>query len=171
MTTSLIKWRLLALLIAVVGAFAGLIGSGLQEFLYGGVAVAFVGAPMIEEALKPSGLYLLLAKWPHALAGRIHIALLSALAGITFGLVENALYLKVYFPEHSHGLMLFRFAAGLPLHAAASFIFGLGINRSLIAAMNGEIPFSAVRKRFFIAAMALHASFNIAVTIFVRDMK
>jgi len=129
-----------------------------------------VAAPIIEESLKPSGVYLLLAKWPQALPGRFYTALLSALAGLVFGLIENVIYLNVYFPDHSHQLVVFRYTAGLALHTVASFIVGLGINQKLIAAAKGEIPLFAANKRFFITAMVLHSVYNISVVVFFRHL-
>lgn len=138
--------------------------------LHGALLGPFVAAPIIEESLKPSGVYLLLARWPQALPGRFYAALLSALAGFGFGLVENIIYLSVYFPEHSHEVVLIRYTGGLALHTVASFIFGLGINQKLIAAAKGEIPMFAANKRFFITAMGLHSAYNIAAIVFFRDL-
>jgi RsiW-degrading membrane proteinase PrsW (M82 family) len=131
----------------------------------------FVAAPIIEESLKPSGLYLLLAKWPQALSGRFHTALLSALAGLVFGLIENVIYLSLYFPEHTHQLVIVRYTGGLALHTVASFIVGLGINQKLIAAAKGEIPMFAANKRFFVTAIGLHSAYNIAVVVFFRNLR
>lgn len=138
--------------------------------LHGGLLGPFVAAPMIEESLKPSGVYLLLAKWPQALPNRYYTAFLAALTGLGFALVENQIYLRVYFPDHSHEMALIRYTASLPLHVVASFIFGLGINQKLIAAVKGEIPIFSANKRFFITAMGLHAAFNIFVVIFFRGV-
>ena len=138
--------------------------------LHGALLGPFIAAPMIEESLKPSGVYFLLAKWPQALPNRYYTALLAALAGLGFALVENEIYLRVYFPEHSHEMVLVRYTGGLALHTVASFIFGLGINQKLIAAVNGEIPMFSANKRFFITAMSLHAAYNIAAVIFFRNV-
>ena len=145
-------------------------GAAFEEALHGVLLGPFVAAPIIEEALKPSGVYLLLARWPQALPGRFYTALLSALAGLVFGLIENTIYLSIYFPEHSHQLVVFRYTGGLALHTVASFIVGLGINQKLIAAAKGETPIFASNKRFFITAMAIHSAYNIAVTIFFRHL-
>jgi RsiW-degrading membrane proteinase PrsW (M82 family) len=150
----------------VLGGLVGLVGAAFEEALHGVLLGPFVAAPIIEESLKPSGVYLLLAKWPQALPGRFYTALLSALAGLVFGLVENTIYLSIYFPEHSHELVVIRYTGGLALHTLASFIFGFGINQKLIAAAKGEIPMFAANKRFFITAMALHSAYNVAVTVF-----
>jgi len=125
---------------------------------------------MIEESLKPCGVYLLLAKWPQALPNRLYTALLAALAGCAFGLVENVIYLKLYFPEHSHEMVLVRFTGSLTLHIVASFVFGLGINQKLMAAIKGEIPIFSTNKRFFITAMALHSAYNISVVALFNNV-
>ncbi len=161
---------MLGLVVAVSGSLVGLAGSAFEELLTGGIVGPWVAAPIIEEALKPSGVYLLLAKWPRAVAGRFYPAVVSALAGLTFGLVENVVYLSVYFPHHSHEMVMVRYTAGLALHTTASFVFGLGINQKLIAAARGETPLFASNKRFFIAAIGLHSAYNIAVTVLYHDL-
>ena len=113
---------------------------------------------------------MLLARWPQALPGRFYAALLSALAGLVFGLIENVIYLSLYLPEHSHQLVVFRYTGGLALHTVASFIFGLGINQKLMAAAKGEIPMFAANKRFFITAIGLHSAYNVAVVVFFGNV-
>lgn len=165
------KWRALALLICVSGGLVGLLGSALQEALHGGLLSPFLAVPVIEEALKPSGVYLLVARWPQVLSSRLYIASLTALSGLTFGIVENLIYLNVYFPEHSHALVLIRYTAGLLLHTSASFIVGLGINSKLVAAVNGDIPLFSFNKRYFIIAMAMHSAYNVAAVVLSGYLK
>ncbi|MBI4295031.1 MAG: PrsW family intramembrane metalloprotease [Chloroflexi bacterium] len=155
---------LLAIGLALAGGAFGIFGAFVQE-LQAGPLVAFIGAPIIEESLKPAGVYLLLARWPHLLRNQLHTASLSALGGVAFSLIETIIYLYAYFPEHRGSLAIYRLSLALPLHTIASFIFGLGINQRLLASVKGEIPFLSVGKRFFFTAMALHAAYNIAVTI------
>lgn len=154
------KWRVLGPLIAMAGGLVGLLGSAVQEATHGGLFGPFIAGPMIEEALKPAGVYLLLAKWPQVLTSRRYTALLSALAGLTFGVIENLVYLYIYFPEHSPALVLWRYTAGLALHTGCSFMVGFGINKKLMAAVNGEIPFLSANKRFFIIPMIIHSLYN-----------
>ena len=168
------KWRLLGPLVALLGGFAGLLGAFFHEGqggLPGIVLLPFVAAPIIEETLKPSGIYLLLAKWPQALTGRFHTAFLSGLAGLEFGALENLLYLYVYFPEHSHEAAVVRWTAGLTLHSVNSFIVGLGINQKLIAAAKGEIPLFSANKRFFLIPMAIHSAYNVLAVVFLRHLQ
>jgi RsiW-degrading membrane proteinase PrsW (M82 family) len=155
------QYHALAIGLAVAGGVLGLIGAFFQELLHGGALVVFIGAPMIEEALKPAGIYILLAKWPRALAGRMHIALLTALSGLSFGVVESLVYVTLYFPEGGSDFVLFRFTVPLVLHSSASFIMGLGLSRGVIdwASGAGRLP-KATRNCYVIAAL-VHAAYNI----------
>jgi len=164
------KWRVLGPLIALVGGVAGLVGAFIEEALRGGFLGPFVAGPIIEEVFKPTGVYLLLAKWPRALYGRLYTAFLAALGGLGFAPIENIIYTEVYFPEHSPEMWLFRYTAGLALHAGCSFIVGFGINQKLIAAVKGEIPFLSANKRFFIIPMVLHSVYNILAVVLFRDL-
>jgi RsiW-degrading membrane proteinase PrsW (M82 family) len=157
-----IGWRLLAPLVAAVGSVVGLVGAAFEESQHGILLGPFIAAPIIEEALKPSGVFFLLAKRPNLLSSRAYTAFLAALGGLTFGIIENIIYLKVYFPEHSYAAALVRWTAGLALHTSASFIVGLGINSKLVAAAKGEIPLFSANKRYFIIPMVMHSAYNIA---------
>src|SRR6266540_5970070 len=65
-----LRWQLFAVGVALLGGAFGVIGAFLQELRAGGgIFLAFTGAPIIEEALKPAGVYLLLLRWPGAIAG------------------------------------------------------------------------------------------------------
>jgi RsiW-degrading membrane proteinase PrsW (M82 family) len=161
------KWHVLAPLVAVCGGLFGILGAAVTEFFHGSFLVAFFGAPVIEEALKPSGVYLLLAKWPRVLAfkNKLYTGFLAALAGITFSVIENLVYLHIYVRDPSPHLILWRYTVGLSIHAVCSFIFGLGINQELLASIEGQTKLLSSGKRFFFTAVALHSSYNIAVTI------
>jgi len=159
------KWHGLAILLALVGGIFGILGAFLTELTHGSLLGAYFAAPIIEEALKPSGLYLVLAKWPRVLRNQFYIASLSALAGIAFALIENLVYLNIYIREPTPQLILFRYTACIGIHAMCSFIFGLGINQKLLASIRGETRFLSYGKRFLFSAMILHSLFNITVTV------
>lgn len=154
----------LALLLALVGGLLGVIGAVFQELAAGGgFAAPFVAAPIIEEALKPAGIYILLIYWPHALLGRVHIATLAAISGLCFGLIESYFYTTYYYPEGGAAYELFRFTVPVTMHGLASFIVGLGLSRGIIdwAAGRGEFP--KATRNFYIAAVLLHAIYNTTV--------
>ena len=158
-------WRVLALVIAAGGGVLGILGAIIQELSQGSLLVAFVAAPMIEEVMKPSGVYLLLVRWPKVLTSRIYTALLAALGGLSFAVVENIIYLRFYFPEHTQTLVVFRYSACLTIHVVCSFILGFGINQKLLASVRGEIPLLKGNKKFFIIPIVIHSLFNIMAVL------
>ncbi len=160
------RWRLLAPLVALLGGVFGIIGAIYTEALHGSLFAAYIGAPIIEESLKPAGVYFLLAKLPHVLKNQLYTAFLTSLGGITFALMENLVYFTIYVPEPSAHLIQWRYTVCIGVHAVCSFIFGLGINHKLVASINGETKFLSYGKRFFFTAMALHSIYNIGATIF-----
>ncbi len=159
------KWHYLALLIALAGGLFGILGAFFTEFFRGDFLVAFVGAPIIEEVLKPSGLYLLLAKWPRALRSQFYTAMLAAFGGIAFAVIENIVYLTVYIENPTSEIILWRWTVNVAVHAVCSFIFGFGINWKLAASVRGQRKLLSSGKRFFFPAMALHSAYNITVTV------
>ncbi len=159
------KWRVLALVIAAGGGVLGVLGAIIQEWSQGSLLVAFVAAPMIEEVMKPCGVYLLLVRWPEVLISRLYTALLAAVGGLSFAVIENILYLQFYFPEHTQTLVLFRYSAGLTMHVVSSFILGFGINQKLLASVRGEIPLLKGNKKFFFIPMIMHSLFNIMAVL------
>ncbi len=158
-------WCGLALVIAAGGGVLGILGAIIQELSQGSLLVAFVAAPIIEEVMKPSGVYLLLVRWPKLLTSRIYTALLAALGGLSFAVIENILYLQFYFPEHTQTLVMFRYSACLTMHVVCSFILGFGINQKLLASVRGEIPLLKGNKKFFFIPMVLHSLFNIMAVL------
>lgn len=159
------KWRLFAFLIAISGGVFGVLGAIIQELSQASLLVAFVAAPMIEEVMKPAGVYILLVRWPKVLTSRIYTAFLAALGGLSFAVIENVLYLQFYFPEHTQTLVVFRYSAGLTMHVVSSFILGFGINQKLLASVRGEVPLLKGNKKFFFIPMILHSLFNIMAVL------
>lgn len=159
----MLKWHLLAPLVAIIGGVFGTIAAVVEEANFGGYFTPFVAAPIIEEAIKPIGVYLLLVKRPHALHGRMYTAMLAALGGLSFAVIENILYLQVYFPEHNNVLVIWRYTISLLLHVSCSFVVGLGINQKLLDSVRGVIPFLKGNRIFFIIPMVTHAGYNVLV--------
>jgi RsiW-degrading membrane proteinase PrsW (M82 family) len=153
----------LAISLALVGGVLGIFGAVVNEVQAGGLV--FLAAGIIEEALKPTGLYVLLLKWPHILYDRYYTAALTALSGLVFAVIEAAMYILVYFPDAGPDFVLYRLTAPLAMHTGASFIFGLGIKRQLVDWANGLTPFPPDSKRYMLSAMALHAGFNLTVVV------
>lgn len=156
--------HLLALSLALVGGVLGIMGAFITELQSGGgLALPFVGAPIIEEALKPVGVYILLVRWPHVRRGQPYIAGLAALSGLCFGVIESMVYVTLYVPDHPDWFVVYRFTFGPAVHATASFIVGMGINRGLIDWVAGRAPLPKATRNFYLAGMALHGVTNTVV--------
>lgn len=151
--------------LVMIGGLVGIVGAIIEETKAFPLFAPFVAAPIIEEALKPAGVYLLLGRFQNLLRNQLYTAYLSALAGLSFAVVENIVYLYIYFPDHTSSLVIYRFTVNVFVHSLASFIFGFGINQKLVASIKGEIPFLTGSKKFFIAAILLHAFYNIGAFI------
>lgn len=156
-------------LIALSGGLLGLIGAFFAEVRSsaGLVLVPFVAAPLIEEMLKPIGLYLSLVRWPQALTSQLHRALLAAGAGVVFGVLESLIYVTVYAPDHPEWYVAFRFSVPVALHAGASYVTGLGVSRGVVDWVNGRGPLPRASRNFYIAGVLIHAGYNIAATALV----
>jgi len=158
------RWYFLGPLIAMTGGLFGILAAGYENSGYGFYFAAFVVAPVFEEAVKPCGVYWLLGRRPYALPSQGYIALLSALAGFTFGVIESLMYVWLYYivcDDLDQTFVLWRFTICLLVHTTCSFIVGWGINEKLIAWVRGEVPFLQGNRKFFVSAMAIHSCYNI----------
>jgi RsiW-degrading membrane proteinase PrsW (M82 family) len=158
---------ILAFLMAIVGGALGIVGAIFQEFQTTSafLLLPFLGAPIIEEALKPSGLYLTLLWWPRALNNQLYTAVLCSISGLVFGVIESLVYVTVYVEDPSDDFVLYRFTVTLALHAIASFVVGLGINQRIVdwAAGRSKLPKSS--RNAYIAGVLIHAIYNTSAVI------
>jgi len=135
-----LKWYLLGPLIAMAGGIFGILAAAAGNSGYGWYIGAFMAAPIVEEAVKPCGVYWLYGRRPQALSGRMYTACLAAVAGLVFGIVESFMYVGIYYleyNEHDQTMVIWRFTVCLLLHTVCSFIVGFGINDKLVAWVRG----------------------------------
>ena len=161
-------WRthVLVILVSLLGGGLGILGAFVSEVRAGGLLLGvFIGAPVIEEALKPIGVYLSLVKWPEALHSRLYTALLCAGGGLVFGIIEALVYLYVYVPDHTRRFELYRLTIPLAVHALASYTVGLGLDRRIVGVVNRGDPLPRETRSFYVAGVAIHAIFNTTVTM------
>lgn len=158
-----LRHHVLALFFALLGGVLGIFGAVVTELASGGggLAVGFVAAPIIEEAMKPLGIYILLVKWPIALRNQPYTAVLTAISGLGFGLVEALAYVTLYVPDPPEWFVTYRFTIPLALHTTASLIYGFGINRALLDWASKGSPFPRRTLRLYVIAVVMHALFNI----------
>jgi RsiW-degrading membrane proteinase PrsW (M82 family) len=161
-----LRYHLLALAFAIVGGVLGIMGALVAEarstapFL-----LAFVGAPVVEEIVKPVGIYLFIMRWRTFLQNQLYIAWLVAISGLCFGLVESTVYVTLYVSDPSQAFVAYRFTVTVALHTVASFIAGLGVNAALVGWAMGEGPFPRASRWTFGSAIALHALYNTTAVV------
>ena len=158
-----LRYQLVAVSLAVAGGFLGVGGAIFEELRAGGLG--FIAAAPIEEALKPAGIYILLVRWPFVLQDRRYTAVLSALSGLTFGIIEACVYVFIYFPEGSGTFVLYRFTLPLLMHTVGSGIVGWGLDHRLIDWANGTTSFPRRTRNLFLVAMTLHGAFNLTAVV------
>lgn len=145
----------------------GIIGAIIQEAqsttTY--ILLPFIGAPIIEEALKPSGIYLALLWWPRALRSQVYTAILCALSGLVFGVIESFVYVTLYVEDPSDEFVVFRFSVPLGLHTVCSYLVGLGLNQRVIDWAAGRSPLPRASRNFYIAAVVIHGAYNMIAVI------
>ena len=157
----------LVVFVSLIGGALGIGGAFVSELHSVGafILLPIIGAPVIEEAFKPIGVFLSLSRWPHALTNRLHRAVLCAGAGIVFGLIESAVYVWVYAPDAPDWVPIFRFTVPVALHAVASFTVGLGLDRGVVDWVNHGTRLPRRTLRFYIAGAVIHAVYNTTAVI------
>lgn len=155
-----------ALALAIVGGALGVVGAGVEELRAGGgLAIAFISAPLVEEALKPSGIYIGLVRWPWLMRSQLYTAVLTAFAGLTFGVIESLVYVYVYVSDPPDWFVTYRFTVNVGLHAGTSFLMGLGLNQGLVAWARGQAALPKGSRNLYLAAVAVHSAYNAAVVV------
>jgi hypothetical protein len=165
-TRASLRHYALAIGLSLVGGLFGIPFAFLAEtHLSPSLALFFLGPPIAEEILKPLGLYVLLYRWPFVVSKQVAIATLSSISGIVFGLLESTVYVTVYFPHHSRSFFIYRFTVNVLLHGLFSFIYGLGVTRSVIdwATRGKAFPKSSLGP--FITAIWLHTAYNLLAVV------
>lgn len=164
-----ILWLFFGTFLAVIGVIPAIFGAMINELNFAGLFGLFLAAPLIEEIIKPAGVYgvlLLNKEFPFK---RISIPMISLISGICFAFIENYIYLNIYFPEHSPALENFRYTYCVLLHATCSFIYGFSIVNNisvLVFKKKGKINFILPA-----ISISLHGFYNLFVFIFWGDLK
>jgi RsiW-degrading membrane proteinase PrsW (M82 family) len=144
----------------VLGAFFA--GGGSLSLL---IVVAVV-APVAEEVLKAAGALFLAEQRPWLVPAAWTLVAVTAVAGLVFAAIENAVYLWVYIDDPTPEVIRWRWVFGPLVHGTGSLLAGIGVAR-----MWADVDRRAVPPRFtlaapwLVAAMIVHGFYNGAVTI------
>jgi len=153
-----------AMAAAVSGPFA-ILGAlmtgrpGLSGILY-----VVIFGPIIEELLKQSGMTFLLEKKPYRIFAAWQFVFSAIVAGLTFGVIENLVYIHVYAPGHVDdmaALATFRWLVCMPLHAVWASVASIGLIRVWRRQLRtGQAADLSAAFPWFTAAIVLHGAYN-----------
>ncbi|XZE19185.1 PrsW family glutamic-type intramembrane protease [Pirellulaceae bacterium SH449] len=141
---------------AIFGAFFGSAGGQLL------VMVVLFG-PTVEEILKIGLALWIVEKRPWLFAYRVQIYLCGVGGGLLFAAIENWIYLNVYIPQASPGLVVWRWTVCVALHTVCSTIAAYGLIRMRHGMLFRQSPPRISDGGLWIAtAITLHAIYNLS---------
>jgi len=71
----------------------------------------------------------------------------------------------LYVDNPSDEFIVFRFSVPLGLHAACSYLVGLGLNQQVIDWAAGRAKLPKASRNFYIAAVVIHGTYNLTAVI------
>jgi RsiW-degrading membrane proteinase PrsW (M82 family) len=131
-----------------------------------GYFYGFLAAGPVEEVLKPLGVYVALIFLPNISKKSLLVVVLSIISALLFAVIENYVYLNIYFPKHSKELASFRWRYCILLHIVCSFIYSFSILKNIAYLVK-----KSERKPSLVLplmSMTFHNLYNIIVTIFIE---
>lgn len=140
---------------AVIGAF---LGGG--ESIPGVFAMVVFG-PVLEEVAKVAVMLYVVEKRPFVFRSAAQIAVCALAGGAVFAVIENVVYLNVYIPQPSAGVVRWRWTVCVAMHVGCSFVAGLGLVR-----IWRDVWERKARARttlgypYLVAAAAIHGTYN-----------
>jgi hypothetical protein len=183
-TTPAARTWLVTLAVVVAAGPWGVVGALLESVAigtWGWIVVATI-APVAEEMMKIAVVLWIAEKRPYLFRTAFQILLCALAGGLAFALIENLMYLHVYFPRGMEAqghpqaeaaravaladLATWRWTVCTALHVTCSFLAGLGVVRMWSYAMvHRTRPQVAHAAPLIVTAMICHGLYNTAVTI------
>ena len=153
-------------LLGVLGGLAGGLAAIYQELMQGQLLTAALIGPAIEEACKPIGVLLILARRPHWLRNRGEVIGMAVMGALIFATLENLLYVHLYHTEGGTDFVVFRYTVCTALHVVATTVLAVGLAKLWRRMHTEGIGFDIDRCMwYYVAAIAIHSAYNITVTI------
>lgn len=128
-TTWTQTWGLMLLLALCGGPFAiiGTIATHLSQGSMAGPLVLVVLGPALEEMMKIGAALIVLENRAYLFRHGLQVLFAAMAAGLIFAVVENILYIYVYYPEGSDRFRLWRWTVCTTLHVGTTTIAGMGL--------------------------------------------
>ena len=140
---------------AVVGAFYG---SGETAF---SILAIVVFGPVVEEMMKVAVATYVVEKRPYLFTSRAQIMFAGLAAGVAFASIENLLYLGVYIPHPTVGMVRWRWSVCVAMHVGCSLVASLGLARVWRDAWKRLArPRLTLAYPYLVAAVVIHGTYN-----------
>lgn len=123
------SWGIMLLLALCGGPFAvaGTIATQFSQGSMAGPLVLVVVGPALEEMMKIGAALIVLENRAYLFRSGAQILFAAMAAGLLFAVVENLLYIYVYYPEGSERFRLWRWTVCTTLHVGTTTIAGMGL--------------------------------------------
>jgi len=164
------RWQALALWgVGLAGGGVAVVGSVFGELTSGMALMLVVGAPAIEEMLKPMGVILMMEKRLTWFRSGFEVIVLCVLGAVAFTVLENLAYIYIYQPDLGSDYAVFRFLACSPMHIGATLIFALGLLKTYrVMRDEGRRMNLELALPYYIGAVMLHGGFNLTMLLLER---
>ena len=126
-----------------------------------GILLIVVVGPLIEEIGKILLPLMVMEKNPVKFSCRLQLIVCAVAGGLVFSVIENFIYLNIYFPDAGPELIRWRWSVCVMLHSGCSLIAGMGIAKSWKESeQNTQPPKYETAVPLLITAIVLHGSYN-----------
>ena len=163
--TSYVKsWLITIGIVLIAGPLAAIASLISCSFTHGSVwqivnLVSF--GPMIEEIFKIALIYYIVEKRPYLFHDMSQIVVAALAGGLMFAVIENLIYLHIYFENPTEYMVRWRWAVCTPLHVSCSAIASFGLIRMWLDTFQRQArPRLELAYPFLAAAMVIHGGYN-----------
>ncbi|MCP4590588.1 MAG: PrsW family intramembrane metalloprotease [bacterium] len=161
--------------VAVAAALAGglwavlasLIGQATQGGGAGVLLLLVVFGPAIEETMKIAVAAYVVELRPYLFRRIEQLQLATIGSAAVFAVIENMMYLYVYFPNHTREYALFRWTVCVALHVVCTLVACRALFGPWREALSeGRQPRITRQSRWILAAIVLHGIYNGSVFLY-----
>lgn len=159
----LFAWSVCVFLAVVGGiwAIAGTFVSASVASIFPILSVVVIG-PSIEEVMKITAVAVVLERRPYLFPHALVLVAAVAASALTFAVVENLLYIRVYVDEPTPAFVRWRWTVCTAMHVGATLIAGLGLRRMWQNSRKAFTkPVMADAFPYIVAAAVFHGGYNL----------
>ncbi len=160
-TTNNQRWIACITAMLFAGPFAVIGALITQTSTWWALLLICVFGPIIEEILKIAGVYYLAEQRPWLVINRLSLVIIACISGLTFGLIENLIYIYIYIQNPSPEIIFYRWVVCTALHVTCSTIAGFGIAQMWHKSHTTAKPANpAIATPYLVTAILIHMIYN-----------